>query len=482
MEKVEKRSNYSHILKYTGVFAGVQGFVVLVTVLRNMVIARLLGPQGMGLMSLFNSTIKLFSDSTNLGIPTSGVREISEVYEQEDRQHTLRLVTLIRTWSLFTGLVGMLACILLSPYLDRWTFDWGNHTLHFQLLSPVVFLMAIAGGETAILKGTRQLKKLAKISIYHVIIAFVISVPLFYVWGASAIVPSLIILALTQMLLAIFLSYKTYPPKFSLHKEVFFEGLGMARLGIAFALSGILASAADFIIRAYLSYNSSLDMVGLYNAGFMLAMTYAGMIFTALETDYYPRLAAVKGIGEQLNTTVNQQIEVCLLTVAPLLVFLIIFMPVVLPLFYGHKFMPVVPMAQVTLLAMYMRAIKLPMAYLPLAKGDSRTYLILEGAFQIVFPIMVILFYNQWGLIGTGIAITTTAALDFIMLTTVMYFKYNYVISAAVIRYALIQVPIGIVAYMLTFIEYPTIYWAGGALLCVVSLTISIMALKQKAF
>ena len=48
MEIVEKRGNYFHILKYTGVFAGVQGVVVLVTVLRNMVVARLLGPQGMG--------------------------------------------------------------------------------------------------------------------------------------------------------------------------------------------------------------------------------------------------------------------------------------------------------------------------------------------------------------------------------------------------------------------------------------------------
>lgn len=482
MEKVEKRSNYTHILKYTGVFAGVQGFVVLVTVLRNMVVARLLGPQGMGLMSLFNSTIKLFSDASNFGIPTSGVRDISEVYEQADRERTLRLVTLIRTWSLFTGLVGMLACILLSPYLDRWTFDWGNHTLHFRLLSPVVFLMAIAGGETAILKGTRQLKKLAKISIFHVVIAFVISVPLFYVWGASAIVPSLILLALTQMLLAMFLSYKTYPPKFSLRKEVFFEGLGMARLGIAFALSGIFASGADFIVRAYLNYHSSLDMVGFYNAGFMVALTYAGMIFTALDTDYYPRLAAVKGTGEQLNTTVNQQIEVCLLTVAPLLVFFMISMPILLPLLYSRKFMPVLPMAQVTLLAMYLRAIKLPIAYLPLAKGDSWTYLALEGSYYIVFPILVVLFYNQWGLIGTGIAITTTATLDFIMLTTVMYFKYRYTLSSAVIHYALIQIPIGVVAYMMTFFENEVVYWVGGALLCVVSLTISVMALKQKAF
>lgn len=477
MEKVEKKGIYLHILKYTGLFAGVEGFVVLVSVLRNMVVARLLGPQGMGLMSLFNSTIKLFSDSTNFGIPTSGVREVSGSGEQ--LSHT---ISLIRSWSLFTGVAGMLACVVLSSWLDRWTFDWGDHTLHFVLLSPIVFLMAISGGETAILKGTRELKKLAKISVLHVVIAFCVSVPIFYVWGSSGIVPSLVLIALSQLLLTIVFSYRLYPPKFSIGKAMFSEGISIMRLGFALVLTGILSSGADFVIRAYLNYNGSLDTVGLYNAGFMIAMTYAGMAFTALEADYYPRLSAIEGTGERLNSTVNQQIEVCLLTISPLLVFFIIAMPVLLPLLYSGKFVSVVPMAQVTLLAMYMRAIKLPMAYLPLAKGESWTYLALEGSYYIVFPILVILFYNQWGLTGTGIAITTTATLDFIMLTTVMYFKYQYVISAAVIRYALIQVPIGIVAYMLTFIEEPTIYWAGGALLCVVSLTITIMALKQKAF
>ena len=269
MEIVEKRSNYPHILKYTGVFAGVQGVVVLVTVLRNMIVARLLGPQGMGLMSLFNSTIKLFSDSTSLGIPTSGVREVSEIYEQQNKQELVRVVMIIRAWSLFAGLIGMAACVLLSPYLDSWTFDWGNHTLHFMLLSPVVFLVAIAGGETAILKGTRQLKKLAKVSVYHVLLGFLISVPVFYVWGEAGIVPSLVIMALLQLLLTIVFSYRLYPLRlgasggFSLIRE----GFGMVKLGVAFMLTGIIASGAEFVIRAYLSYNGSLDMVGLYNAG-----------------------------------------------------------------------------------------------------------------------------------------------------------------------------------------------------------------------
>ena len=212
-----------------------------------------------------------------------------------------------------------------------------------------------------------------------------------------------------------------------------------------------------------------------------VTITYAGMVFTALETDYYPRLSAIRGTGYWLNTTVNRQIEVCLLTVSPLLVFFIIAMPMLLPLLYSGKFMPVVPMAQVTLLAMYVRAIKLPIAYLPLAKGDSWTYLALEGIYYVVFPVLVILFYNRWGLLGTGIAITTTAVLDFIMLTVVMRLKYGYVLSAAVVRYAFIQLPIGIVAYMLTFVEHRVIYWIGGAMLCVASLTISVVALRMKS-
>jgi O-antigen/teichoic acid export membrane protein len=38
----------------------------------------ILGPEGMGLISLFNSTIKWVSDSTNFGISMSAVRDISE--------------------------------------------------------------------------------------------------------------------------------------------------------------------------------------------------------------------------------------------------------------------------------------------------------------------------------------------------------------------------------------------------------------------
>ena len=203
MIKEKKDDSYSHILKYTGIFGGVQGLNILMSMVRNKLVAIILGPEGMGLISLFNSSIKLVSDSTNLGISMSAVREVSEAYEHGDEEKLNHIVSLVRLWSFLTALLGMLVCIVFSPFLNSFTFSWGDHTHHFVLLSPKVAMMAITGGELAILKGTRRLKSLAVISVYGVIAALLTSIPLFYIWGESAIVPSIVLVALLQMLLTI---------------------------------------------------------------------------------------------------------------------------------------------------------------------------------------------------------------------------------------------------------------------------------------
>lgn len=83
MENKEKQNGYSHIMKYTGLFGGIQMLNMLVGVVRNKMVAMILGPGGMGLLSLFNSTIKLVSESTNMGISMSGVKTISQNFDDE---------------------------------------------------------------------------------------------------------------------------------------------------------------------------------------------------------------------------------------------------------------------------------------------------------------------------------------------------------------------------------------------------------------
>lgn len=480
MKKTDKSDSYSHVLKYTGVFGGVQGVSILVGIIRNKLVAMILGPAGMGLVSLFNSTINLLSNSTNLGISMSAVKNISEAFDKGDETQLRHSVKMIRSWCLLTAFIGMFVCVICSPLLSRWTFGWGDHTLHFVLLSCVVGMMAVTGGELAILKGTRRLRKLAAISVYNILAALFTSVPLYYFFGEAAIVPSLIVMAFTQMLLTIFYSYKLYPLSISSNRHLLGEGMSMVRLGIAFVMAGILGSGAEFVIRSYLSYNSSLQTVGLYSAGYMMTITYASMVFSAMETDFFPRLSACKGGITTTNTIVNRQIEVSFLLMAPMMVFFTIGLPILLPLLYSGQFTGVIGMMQVMVFAIYLRALKLPIAYLPLAKGDSWSYLLLEAIYDVVIVILVILAFNRWGLVGCGVAMVIASIIDFVVLLVFTHYKYGFHLSSSVKRYAFMQLPFGIAAYLLTFVDVPWVYWGGGIILGIASTMISLSILRRK--
>ena len=477
-KKVE--NSYSHVLKYTGIFGGVQGISILVGIIRNKLCAVILGPEGFGLITLFTSTVTFVSTLSDLGLSFSAVRHVSELFETGDKSKIDHFIKVVRAWSLLTGLAGMFLCIVLSPLLNKWTFDWGEHTLHFVLLSPIILLTAITSGETAILKGARRLRSLAFISVLSVVLSLFISVPIYYIWGETGIIPTLVGTALSIMLITIVYSYHLYPLKSLFVKGFGSEGLGMVKLGISFLFAGILGSGAELIVRSFLNNASSLDTLGLYNAGYVIIFTYASMVFTAMETDYFPRSASVNHDKEAVNQTVNRQIEVSLLIISPMLVAFTVLLPILLPLLYSSKFSPVIGMAQVAVISMFFRALTLPVSYITLAKGDSVAYLILETIYDIVFVVLIIFGFKYLGLFGTGLALATAGFIDFVLVNVYAHIRYQYTISNYVLNVFLLQLPLLIVAYLLTYIDIQWLYWLSESLLATVSLVISIRKLHSK--
>ena len=473
--------SYSHVLKYTGIFGGVQGLNIIVSLVRNKLVAVLLGPNGMGLASLFNTTVNFISQATNFGISFSAVKHVSELFERGDEAEIARFVKVVRAWSLLTALIGMFVCIVAGPLFSNYTFAWGDHTLHFILLSPAVGLLAVTGGETAILKGARRLRSLAVIQVYTVLAALLISIPIYYFFGQTGIVPVIVLMALVSMLLTVSYSYRLYPLRLCGTKGILGEGMAMVKLGIAFVVAGIMGSGAEMLIRSYLNVSSGdLDVVGLYNAGFMLTVTYAGMVFSSMETDYFPRLSSMNHDVFATNLTVNRQIEVSLLIVSPMLAMLIICLPVLIPILFSSKFLPMVAMAQVAVFSMYIKAVSLPVSYIMLAKGDSIGYMVLEGIYDVLLVVLIIFGYRHWGLFGTGVALSLSYLLDILMVGTYAFLRHQYRPSLPVLYYSALQFSLGLAAYIVTLIDNPWIYWTLGGLLCLTSLLVSIIILHQK--
>ena len=476
----ERDEIYSHVLKFTWVFGGVQGLNVVIGLVRNKFVALLLGPGGMGLVSLFNTTVQLISQATHLGISFSAVRHISENYDANHTENAAHYVKVVRGWCLLTALLGMLVCVVIGPLLSDTTFSWGNHTLHFMLLSPAIGMIAITGGETAILKGQRKLGALALVQVIAALASLVISIPVYYFFWQAGIVPVIVLMAFVTMCATLWFSLRIFPLQLRGAYGILGEGMEMVRLGVAFTLAGIVGSAAEMIVRSYLNVVGDLDVLGLYNAGYMLTITYAGMVFSAMETDYYPRLSAVQHDIPATNETVNKQMEVSLLLVSPMLAALIITLPVLIPLLFSHEFLPVVGMAQVAALAMYMKVLTLPVAYITLARGYSLSYLFLGTSYFVVFVLLMVFGYQHWGLLGTGIALTLAHVFEYLLVNGYAYKKYGYRSSATVYGYAIVQVALGLLTYVLTLTADGFLYWGTGGLTVLLSAALSWHVLHRK--
>ena len=453
MNNTDSKGGYAHVLKYTGIFGGVQLLSILVGIVRNKVAALLIGPTGMGLVALFSAVQAFVVQATGLGVSFSAIRHLSELYDAGDEEGFLHHVRVVRGWGVVTALLALLVCMGVAPLMSGFAFDGGNHTLHFLTLAPACSLTILASCEAAILKAAHKLRALALAQVWTVVAALLVSAPAYYLFGVAAIVPVLVLTALASLVLTVAWSYRLYPLKLRGLLSLLGEGTAMVRLGVAFTLAGIVGSGCEMLVRALLNVSADLDTVGLYNAGYVLTVTYSSMVFSAMETDYFPRLSAVNHDAQAVRQAANRQAEVSLLIIAPMIAAMVVALPLIVPLLYSGKFAPVTPMAQVAVLAMYFKGMTLPVAYITLAKGDSGAFLALESAYYVVFVLLIVFGFSHWGLLGTGYALLAANMFDLVMIFLYAHLRYGYSPSWRLVRFASVHIPLGAAAYAATFID-----------------------------
>lgn len=137
-------------------------------------------------------------------------------------------------------------------------------------------------------------------------------------------------------------------------------------------------------------------------------------------------------------------------------------------------------MAQVAVFSMYLKALSLPVAYITLARGDSLAYICQEVMFDVAMVAFVIIGYGKWGLWGTGVGLTASYVVDFAIIYFYARVRYGYRMSVGVVRCALLQLPLGIAAYSVTFIHSDMLYVMLGGIVIMVSLFVSVYVLYKK--
>ena len=375
-----ERNQFRNSFKATILFSGVQIYQILIRIIKSKFMALFIGPAGFGIYSLLRSTTDTISGITNLGLNASSVKTIAAANREGDRGVISRNVTAQRRLIWLTGIIGMLICAFFSP-LDQ-----------------------LNRGELALMQGLQQRKKIAKANVIGQSLNAFFTIPLYYFYGVKAIVSSLILGSIIALAISLIYSRKNIIDNVNLSwNETFVIGREMIKLGFFLSLQYILSMIVIWIIRNYVSKIGGLDEVGLYSAGTAIIGSYIGLVFSAMATDYYPRLAATKS-NEELGQAVHVQAEITILLLAPLAVaFFVIIKPAII-LLYSEKFLPIENMMYWAVGGVLVQAMAWAMSHTLLAKAKPSIFFLNELISTVWGLPIKLLCYKCWGLTGFGMA------------------------------------------------------------------------------
>jgi O-antigen/teichoic acid export membrane protein len=459
----EEQSSYRQIMKATSIFGGVQVFNIFISIIRSKFIAVLLGPAGMGIAGLLTSTTSLIGSITNLGLSTSAVKNVAAANASGDSARVSTVVSVLKRLVWITGLIGALFTLAFAPLLSELTFGNKEYTLAFVWISFTLLLTQINAGQLVVLQGMRKLQYLAKTNLAGSTFALLTSVPIYYILGVKGIVPAIIISSFITLLFSWYFSSRVKIASIKVDKAtIFSEGGDMVKMGFFLSLNSFIAMGSSYLVRIFISHQGGVEQVGLYNAGFAIINTYIGMVFSAMGTDYFPRLSGIAHDPGKAKEIINQQAEVALLILAPILTVFLIFINWVVILFYSTRFLSVNNMIHWAALGVFFKAASWPIAFLLVAKGDTKLFFYNEVIANIYMLGLNVIGYHLAGLEGLGISFLAGYLLYLVQVYILAKWKYSFAFEKGFYKIFGIQFLLGVMCFATSrLLKSPYVYICG---------------------
>jgi O-antigen/teichoic acid export membrane protein len=468
-------------MKATSLFGGVQFINIFIQIFRSKVVAVLLGPAGIGIMVLLNSTISLIKSSSDFGLGVSAVQDIALSTKTGNNYQIGKTVKIVRRLVWLTGAFGTIIVLVLSPWLSELAFGNKDYTIAFIWISVTLLFQQLSTGQFVILQGMRKLKLLAKANVLGSALGLLLTLPFYYIYGIGGVIPGIIGSALIVLFVSWYFSRNVIIEEVNISvSQTFATGKKMLKMGFMISLSSLLAIGASYLLRIFINRTGGIEQVGLYDAGFMIVNTYVGLVFTAMSTDYFPRLSSVSGSNSQCRKVINQQTEIALLILAPILVIFLIFIKEIVILLYSNQFIDVNKMIYWAALGVFFKAVTWSIGYIILAKSNSKLFFISELVANIYTLLFNVLGYYYFGLEGLGISFLFSYIISLIQVFLIAKINYDFFFETSLFKIFFIQFTIALMSFTNIYLFGQTYLFLFGILMIIFSCWYSFKELDSR--
>lgn len=465
--KETEHVRYRSVLKSTSLIGGASAANLVIGMVRTKFVAVLLGSSGVALAALYAQVVSLTSMISGFGIDTSGVRDIAEAAGAGDGVRLARTVITLRRTVLVTGSLGAALLTALSVPIARVTFGDEAHAWPIAVLGLALLFGAVATGQSCVIRGTRRVADLARVTVVSAVSGAVLSVGCYAALGLRGIVPALVLASAAALVTSWGFARRIPVAAVDLSWRELGQGArSLLGLGTSFMVAGAVGAATTYFVQSYLVRIFGLTGAGQYQAAFSLSGALVGFVLGAMAADYYPRLTAVAFDDGAIVREVNEQTQVAVLLAVPGLAAMMVFSPIAVRVFYAAGFEAAVPLLRWLTLGLLGRVLAWPLGFVVLARGHGRLFLATEATASAVQISAVLLFTRWQGLEGAAIAFMATYVAYTALMLLVMYRIAGRTWSRRTVRLAaLATVGLAVVDVNAAMNPEPISRWSVGVLL-----------------
>lgn len=380
---------------------------MLIGIVRTKLAAVFLGSAGIGLIGLYQNVVTLVDAISNLGVSTSGVRELGTARGIEDSNRAELIAFVMRRAAWVLGGFGCLLAAVLAIPLSRWTFQSTDHATEVAALGVISLIMALASARTALMQGHQRIREIAISGVLASLASACVAILLFWQFGEQGILPSLFATALFGFLFAVVFSRGIAGPRGHFTWKQFWpEFRRLVVLGVSFMAGGVLMTGVGLVTRALILRDFGLEANGLYQAANALSGLFVGFVLNAMAMDFFPRLSSFASDNGAVTRLVNEQIEVGVLLSLPGMIATMTFAPLILRIFYTPEFASAAPLLSGLFLGCFAQVVGWPLGFVARAKGEARWVVITECALIGLHLGAILILLPRIGLIGVAVAFT----------------------------------------------------------------------------
>ena len=459
---------YKKGLKGIAIFGGLQVYKILLSVLTTKVSAVFLGPAGSGIYSLITSTLTTTEALVGCGLGTSAVKDISQAKASNNPEAIAKTYATLNWLVWITGILGTFVVLIFASQISNVAFGSDKYASWFRIASVTILIDQLISGQGALLTGLQQYKSIARLRIIAGILGATISISFYSLLKITGILPVIMLTAISNLIVSLVIVRRLNINRYRMNIfEAVKQGGPMFKMGISIGLSYALTSLAGFAIRAFISNMSDVVTVGLFTASFSLINTYLGLVFSSIESDYYPRLSASCGNKAEYHTVMLNEMELLIFLLTPLVAMLIVFAQPVLAVFYSTKFYAAKTIICWTSLSMLIKVPGWAMSIGLISKGKTALYFKSQLIFIVYQLSLNIVGFTYGGLTGLGISFVVSQTIFLIQNYFIQKRDSGFSFNSQTAIVIIITIGITLLLCLIVTLTSTLTQYISGSIICI---------------